>query len=314
MDRLLKKIAKFIKKNRRTSYDKVTEIFLSLQNGLTLLDIGAAGGLDNRWTKVTKHLNYIAVEADERSNNELEKKIFRNQKVLKTFAWNEKVDIEFNLCKKAMVSSAYKPNKEILDQFPNSQRFEIIQKEIMQAEPLFNKLEDQKIDFLKLDIQGGELNALKGIGDSLDDCLGIEIEIEFSEIYESQPLFGDVHRFLSSRGFYFCDFLTLNRWEREPYTSFGRCMFGDGLWLRELKTLKSKNSETYLKYIAICSIYGKLDEATHILKYLGESAPKRFKKILFEQLAHQKKERRNFYLFRKLWNLYSPKTKLFLME
>ena len=95
---------------------------------------------------------------------------------------------------------------------------------------------------------------------------------------------------------------------------YGRCIFGDGLWIRELTTLNLKNKETYLKYAAICSIYGKIDEAIHSLEMLGEDAPKGFKHLLFKQLQHQKKEREKFKLVRNLWNLYSPKTKIQLIE
>lgn len=315
MNNFFKKIAKLIKTYRSKYYDKVKDIFDSLPNGLTLLDIGAAGGIEPRWKNISKYLNYIGVEPDDRSNEGLEnQQIFKSVKILNSFAWSEETKIEFNLCRKPMVSSAYLPNRELLDQFPDSQRFDIIKKEILQAEPLSKDGEVKNIDFIKLDIQGGELNALKGLGDSLDNCLGMEIEIEFSEMYKSQPLFGDVHNFLCSKGFYFSDFVNLIKWERDSHEGYGRCIFGDGLWIRELTTLNLKNKETYLKYAAICSIYGKIDEAIHSLEMLGEEAPKEFKNILLKQFQHQKKERGKFKLIRKLWNLYSPKTKIQLIE
>ena len=320
----LKKLAKLIKKYRSHSTDKtIKEIFLSLPKGLTLLDIGAAGGIQPRWGKVGKQLNYIGVEPDERSNKELEnKKLFKNIKILNKFAWNKKTKVEFNLCKTPTVSSAYKPNRQLLNQFPNAQRFDVIKTELLQAEPLFkNQSEplfkervDREIDFIKLDIQGGELNALKGLGDSIDDCLGMEIEVEFSEMYKSQPLFGDVHSFLKNKGFYFCDFVNLCRWERDSYNGFGRCMFGDGLWLRELKTLELKNSEAYLKYAAICAIYGKINEALHSIQILEEETPAGFREILLKQLKQQKKERKTFDIARRLWNLYSPRSSLIMLD
>ena len=235
MQNFLKKLAKSIQENRRTSNHSAVEFFKLLPNGLTLLDIGAAGGIEPRWEKVSEYLNYIAIEPDPRSNEGLESSKFKNTTILNTFAWSKETEIEFNLCKKPMVSSAYKPNRELLDQFSNSNRFDIVKREFLQAKPLHKDKNCQKIDFIKLDIQGGELNALKGLEESLDNCLGMEIEVEFSEIYKSQPLFGDVHNFLESKGFYFFDFINLNRWERNSYNDFGRCIFGDGLWMKELK-------------------------------------------------------------------------------
>ena len=315
MQNYIKKLAKTIKEKRDITNNKVIELFKLLPNGLTLLDIGAAGGIQPRWEKASKYLNYIGVEPDARSNKELKyKDKFKNTKILNTFAWNKETEIEFNLCKKPMVSSAYKPNRELLDQFSNADRFDIVKKEFLQAKPLFKDNDFQKIDFIKLDIQGGELNALKGLEESLNDCLGMEIEVEFSEIYKSQPLFGEVHSFLESKGFYFFDFINLNRWERNSYNGFGRCIFGDALWIKELKTFNSGDSESYLKYAAICAIYGKTEEAIYSLQLLGKDTPSEFKRNLIELLKKQKKERRNFNVLKRIWNLYSPNSTLTLNE
>ena len=54
---------------------------------------------------------------------------------------------------------------------------------------------------MKLDIQGGELFALKGMQNNLSSCLGLEIEDEFSSLYENQPLFGEVYDYLNNLGF-----------------------------------------------------------------------------------------------------------------
>lgn len=315
MQNYLKKLAQNIKKNRQASNDKALELFKLLPNGVTLLDIGAAGGIQPRWGKVCEYLNFIGVEPDDRSNKGLKNNNkFRNIKILNTFAWSEETEIEFNLCKEPLVSSAYKPNRELLDQFPNSQRFDVIKKESMKAKPLFKEIADLKVDFVKLDIQGGELDALKGLEESLNDCLGMEIEVEFSEMYNSQPLFGDIHNFLSSKGFYFFDFVNLCRWERNAHNGFGRCIFGDGLWMKELKNLDSSNTETYLKYAAICSIYGLNEEAINSLQFIEGTIPSNFRRSLLEQLKQQKKERRNFNILKRLWNLYAPSTRLVLLE
>ena len=318
MKRYLKKFVKNLKDNRKTYNEKSKDIFKSLPNGLTLLDIGAAGGIQPRWEKVCEYLNFIGVEPDSRSNTELSNNKFRDAKILNTFAWSEETEIEFNLCKKPMNSSAYKPNCELLDQFQNAQRFDVIKKEVVNAKPLSKEIGNLKIDFIKLDIQGGELNALRGLEESLNDCLGIEIEVEFSEMYKSQPLFGDIHSFLTRNGFYFFDFINLTRWERNSKNDFGsgygRCIFGVGLWMKELENLNSSNTETYLKYSAICSLYGKTEEALNSLQLLGGDIPTKFKNTLINQLKQQKKERRKYEIMYRLWNLYSPTTRLMLFE
>ena len=57
------------------------------------------------------------------------------------------------------------------------------------------------VDVVKLDTQGSELGVLEGAERALESVRLLEIEVEFNELYVGQPLFGDVDRFLRSRGF-----------------------------------------------------------------------------------------------------------------
>jgi FkbM family methyltransferase len=57
------------------------------------------------------------------------------------------------------------------------------------------------IDVLKVDVQGAELDVLRGAQASLASVRMLELEVEFQPLYEGQPLFGDVDEFLRERGF-----------------------------------------------------------------------------------------------------------------
>ena len=57
------------------------------------------------------------------------------------------------------------------------------------------------VDIMWMDLQGGELKALKGMGDLLRTAKVIYTEVEFKPIYLGQPLFVDVDRFMRSMGF-----------------------------------------------------------------------------------------------------------------
>jgi hypothetical protein len=54
---------------------------------------------------------------------------------------------------------------------------------------------------LKIDVQGYELNVLRGAEKTLIDVDIILIETSFYELYKNQPLFKDIYDFLSNRGF-----------------------------------------------------------------------------------------------------------------
>lgn len=58
-----------------------------------------------------------------------------------------------------------------------------------------------RVDVIKLDTQGSELDILRGGAAMLADVRAVEVEVQFNRLYEDVALFGDVDRFLRSHGF-----------------------------------------------------------------------------------------------------------------
>ena len=61
---------------------------------------------------------------------------------------------------KPLVSSYFHPNREFVDRYADSDRFDIVSSEEVNITRLDN-FDIEYADFMKLDIQGGELEALK---------------------------------------------------------------------------------------------------------------------------------------------------------
>ena len=81
------------------------------------------------------------------------------------------------------------------------------------------------IDILKFDLQGYELEALKGAKQLLSRTKLILIEVEFVPLYKEQPLFGDVDVFLRNQGLFL-----LNLYELWTHPD-GQLTSGDAIYL-----------------------------------------------------------------------------------
>lgn len=234
------------------------------QNNINFLDVGAAGGLEPRWEKIKKNLNVFAFEPDDRSFAALDKSQ-KNIRYINSGLWSSKKTIKFNLCEDNQVSSVYKPNKKFLDKFPKPDRFRIKKTLNLKANSADNLIID-KIDFIKLDIQGAELEVLNGSKKILKNTLGIEVEVEFVEMYMNQPLFSDVFLFCKKNNFEFVDFTNLCRWHKEKHNGFGQIIFGDCLFLKSPEWVFNNCDKTNLyAYFKILILYSRYD---FILRYL----------------------------------------------
>jgi FkbM family methyltransferase len=252
----------FLNKKRNENILRVLSTLPMDNSGLTLIDIGAAFDIEPRWKRIEPFLNYVGFEPDERSRFHLNSKSNNclNYQIIPYAVWDNIGMLDINFCRSPGTSSHFLPNHSFLDLFPDSRRFDILENLKINSTTLDN-LNLTSADFIKLDIQGGELKALKGGVNLIQTTLGLEIEVEFTALYMKQPLFGEICSFLNSFEFEFIDFVNLSRWERTSHNSYGQCVFGDALFLRspEYMIKMNLNKDSISKYIGICLLYNRFD-------------------------------------------------------
>ena len=64
----------------------------------------------------------------------------------------------------------------------------------------------EDVDFLLMDVQGAELEVLRGATETLKKTLAVMAEVEFTQLYEDQPLFGDVCKYMTEQRYFFVHF------------------------------------------------------------------------------------------------------------
>jgi len=108
----------------------------------------------------------------------------------------------FYVTNTGFTSSLYEPNADLLRAFNNLAELTRVQGvEPVQTARLDDVKEIEDVHFLKIDVQGAELDVLRNAERLLKSTMLLHCEVEFLEMYKGQALFGEVDQFLRSQGF-----------------------------------------------------------------------------------------------------------------
>jgi FkbM family methyltransferase len=167
-----------------------------------------------------------------------------------------------------MCSSLYEPNEKLLKLFNNlsvAYLKKITEVNTISLDTFVKREKIESIDFIKMDIQGAELDVLKGAEKSLENVLTIVSEVEFLPIYNDQPLFGDVCTFLSSKNIMFHKFLGLSGRSLIPVILENNVNFptqhiwSDAVFIKNILKIEELNNSQLLKQAIISYLYGSPD-------------------------------------------------------
>lgn len=174
--------------------------------------------------------------------------------------------------------SLYKPNKPILEKFQNL--YELVTpvgEHRVDTHALDGITDIDRVDYLKIDVQGAELAVFRGAERLLKTVLLIHAEVEFLELYEHQPLFSDIDVYLRSQGFVLVRILSLASRAVKPtvlqnHINVGsQHLWGDVLYMRKWFDPAAFTNDELLRLALVThDIYQMHDFSYHFLSMLDQ--------------------------------------------
>ena len=269
--KLNRRVINFLSDKSYRSNDKHN--FTSLISGLLKnekiisLDVGAQGGFNSDEFFPSKYNYFFKEILIEPINSEAEK--LENKKlIINKGLWSKKEKKKLNILDNRLGSSSmYEPDEEFFDlhnlkkkDYDNYKVTRSIEVECDTLRNQLKELEINKLDYLKIDTQGAELEILKGIGEYRP--LLIKTEAHFFSMYQNVPSWNKLVSFLYDLNYTLIDFKGIgNHSTRIPAEA-------DMIFIPDFNNKIGKKLilENKDKFISLMLIFGQLKILQVILK------------------------------------------------
>lgn len=250
---------------------------------LTLVDIGARGGLQPNWHAARRHLKMVGFEPDPAEYQRLAvKDPSGNTLYINAALGRAPGRLLLNVGRLGGTSSLSTPNMDFLCRFPQPERYEVVKQVSIEADALDNVLPRHGVndpDFIKIDTQGAELAILEGARDTVNRAIfGLEIEVLLAPLYREQPTFGEIDSLLRGLGFQLFD-LRPSYWKRAAGARYGgpkgQLAFADVLYFRREDDVQRQlqaidgaaaRASKLMRMLAVSLLYGYVDYAIELFE------------------------------------------------
>ena len=252
---------------------------------IDIVDIGARFIGDERYAPIRDHgaARIVGFEPDDEQLEILKEK-YPDQIFLPYFV-ADGGERDFYICHYGGCSSLYEPDPEIIDNFTGistsqGSNFEVVETAKVATKRLDDITEISGCDYLKIDVQGAELDVLKGAKERLKECLVVELEVEFVPIYKNQPLFAEIDLFLRQAGFYLHRLMDVSGRAYRPFLASGniskpvsQLLWADAVFIRRFTDFGDLAPEQHLKMAALThELYGSVDLSARALAHYDARA------------------------------------------
>jgi len=232
------------------------------------IDVGAQGGFnsDNFFPK--KYNTFFDSILVEPIKEEADKLKLENKLVIEKGLWSEKkVKKIYILGNRLGSSSMYQPNQDLFSMHKikkdDYDKYKITKTLDIECDRLDNSLTNlnvKKLDYLKIDTQGAELEILKGIGNFRP--LLIRTEVQIFSLYKDVPSWNELINYLYKLNYIIIDWKTIGSHATRTPAEM------DMIFIPNFKNKTGKEliAENKDKFVSLMLIFGQLNLLKLILK------------------------------------------------
>ena len=248
---------------------------------LAAMDVGAAGGVAPQWRDHLAVMEVDCFEPDEAECASRRRESPPNIHWFPVALAGSSGMRPFYVLNRSTGSSLFPPNEAVILEYSGSSYAGIRRVIEVPCKSLRDFLAEYRRPvpaLMKLDTQGTELEILSSLLDAqLEEVVCVETEVEFVELYQGQPTFGDVDGYMREHGFRLLDLRTHRSYRNANdeshhylrkylHTATGSAALsaelvaGDALYFRE-SALRAESLTELVRSVCLLRVYRFYDLA-----------------------------------------------------
>jgi FkbM family methyltransferase len=179
-----------------------------------------------------------------------------------------------HICRERGMTSLLRPDRDRLGLFNEFSLYGLVEQETKVSTRRLDDIKEiEHLDFLKIDVQGAELNVFKAGRRLLGRAVAIQTEVSFVQLYQGQPAFGAIDTFLRSVGFIPHCFAELKLrplaplvFDSDPHQGGRQLLEADMVYVRDFTQARNMDAEQW-KHLAMVAHHccGSVDLAHRAL-------------------------------------------------